>query len=94
MRLKLNLTWDQRDDLSSRGLELIPSGLVWKISKVEFIKDENYNNVTWKGLFILHFLSHWEHDPVTIPAGSPYYSILLEWFKPRVRDWKLEELGI
>jgi hypothetical protein len=111
MRLKIDLTLEQRLDFSNffqkRGLGLLsPSSLLTscslmsKVSSVEFIQG-NYDNVLWRGLFIIHFGRAYELEPVkfglisnSTPDASSNYSGLMEWFKPKVRDWKLEELGI
>ena len=97
MRLKLDLTLEQKHDLVDFFIEKrskVAGIEISKVCSVEFISDETWNKVPWSGLFILHFGKAWKQEPLKFAKGSAHYSTLLEWFQPKIRDWKLEELGI
>jgi hypothetical protein len=93
-KLVLILTQQQSEELQSYLVEkVIPkAGSVGKtylfLTKIEFDADEES--------FTVHYKKTLERKPSILrkDSGSNEYNILLDWFKPHIRDYKLEQIGI
>ena len=101
-KLVLILTQQQSEELQSYLVEkVIPkAGSVGKtylfLTKIEFDADEES--------FTVHYKKALERKPSilrkdSVPIGLAQlhlmeYNILLDWFKPHIRDYKLEQIGL
>ena len=45
-------------------------------------------------MFRIKYKRYIDEKPIIIWKGSKDYDVIMEWFKPKMRDYKLEELGI
>lgn len=93
-KLVLILTQQQSEELQSYLVEkVIPkAGSVGKtylfLTKIEFDADEES--------FTVHYKKALERKPSILrkDSGSNEYNILLDWFKPHIRDYKIEQIGL
>ena len=85
MIFRLDLTEEQADDLLNYlgGLISFRSRFRY-ISSIELQTDE----------FLIRYKKYIERSPMAICKGSKEYDVIMKWFKPKMRDYKLEELGI
>ncbi len=81
MRFKLDLTTELADNLFNYLGGLMN---VRNISAIE-LDDE---------MFFIKYKRYIDEKPIIIWKGSKDYDVIMEWFKPKMRDYKLEELGI
>ena len=44
--------------------------------------------------FLITYKKYGEKSSMVIWKGSEEYDVIMNWFKPKMRDYKLEELGI
>lgn len=85
MIFRLDLTGEQADDLMNYIGGLIPfRSRFTYISSIELQTDE----------FLIRYKKYIERSPMAICKGSKEYDVIMKWFKPKMRDYKLEELGI
>ncbi len=93
-KLVLILTQQQSEELQSYLVEkVIPkAGSVGKtylfLTKIEFDADEES--------FTVHYKKALERKPSILrkDSRSNEYNILIDWFKPHIRDYKLEQIGL
>ena len=84
MRFKLDLTTELADNLFSYLGGLMNRTQFRNISAIE-LDDE---------MFFVKYKRYLDKKPTIIWKGSKDYDVIMEWFKPKMRDYKLEELGI
>ena len=91
MIFRLDLTEEQKGDLMNYlgGLQsilsvIIPRGPYTYISSIELQTEA----------FLIRYKKYIERSPMVIWKGSKEYDVIMNWFKPKMRDRKLEELGI
>jgi hypothetical protein len=101
MIFRLDLTLEQQDDLMNYIGGLTTNGnyisdqytpsffrffinSIFAISSIELQTEE----------FVIRYKKHIERSPMVICKGTKEYDVVINWFKPKMRDYKLEELGI
>jgi len=93
-KLALILTQQQSEELQSYLVEkAVPqAGSVGKtylfLTKIEFDEDEES--------FTVHYKKALERNPSILrkDSGSNEYNILLDWLKPHIREYKIEQIGL
>ncbi len=74
-----------------------------QILSLELIRHEVYHNVPWDGLFILTIdKGHIQMDgdllnrnsTISVAKGDNRYELLMNWMAPKIREQKLDEIGI
>ena len=88
MIFRLDLTEEQKGDLMNYLGGLIPRGPYTYISSIE-LQTEAFL-IRYKKFAIRYN----KRSPMVIWKGSKEYDVIMNWFKPKMRDRKLEELGI
>lgn len=67
-----------------------------QILSLELIRHEVYQNVPWEGLFILTINKG--HDQmcgaISVAKGDNRYELLMNWMTPKIREQKLDEIGL
>ena len=95
MIFRLDLTGEQADDLMNYigGLTQFQK----KTKNGNYISDQ-YTYISSIELqtdeFLIRYKKYIERSPMAICKGSKEYDVIMKWFKPKMRDYKLEELGI
>lgn len=101
MIFRLDLTGEHQYDLMNYIGGLTPNGnyisdqytpsffrffinSIFAISSIELQTEE----------FVIRYKRHIERSPMVICKGTKEYDVVINWFKPKMRDYKLEELGI
>lgn len=101
MIFRLDLTGEQADDLMNYLGGLTSNGnyisdqytlsffrffisSIFAISSIELQTED----------FVIRYKRHIERSPIVIYKGTKEYDVVINWFKPKMRDYKLEELGI
>lgn len=85
MRFKLDLTFEQSHHLMNH-----------MITKLTLLKAPPFfSSIELNGdVFIINYRRSLEIPPTTYRCGTNEYNVILEWFKPYMRDCKLDQLGI
>jgi hypothetical protein len=84
MIFRLDLTTELADDLINYLGGLMTRNQFTHVSSIELGEE----------MFLIKYKKYIDRRPMIIWKGSKEYDIIMEWFKPKMRDFKLEELGI
>ena len=85
MIFRLDLTEEQADDLLN-----YLGGLISFRSRFTHISSIKLQTEA----FLIKYKKYGEKSSMVIWKGSEEYDVIMNWFKPKMRDYKLEELGI
>jgi hypothetical protein len=88
MIFKLDLTTELADDLINYlGPPTFKHDGLMNVRNVSAIELDDE-------MFFIKYKRYIDEKPIIIWKGSKDYDVIMEWFKPKMRDYKLEELGI
>lgn len=94
MRHKIILTEEQESEIK---ILCNPTTGFHRIKSVELIINEVFVNVPYNGLFIITIDSGDDlimDGVISIPKDDIRYEFLMNWIIPKIREHKLEEIGI
>jgi hypothetical protein len=91
MIFRLDLTIELADDLTDLGQTFF----LLKRWEINTRSVRNISSIELDGeMFRIKYKRYIDEKPIIIWKGSKDYDVIMEWFKPKMRDYKLEELGI